>query len=833
MTTLRRALPLLIVLAILQPLPAYAAAPRQDPPTEPPAESTFVADVSATQPDFSALPDLAPVNAATEVEPPPAPLPLSPIDGELVTGVSAPPLGLPTLIWQPISVPANYHLQLADNAGLSDAIDLYTYSDRYSTGVNNADTKIVWVDGEYFWRVQAIVKVGGKTLPGPYSPIQSFTRNWSATGTLIPALLAPAQGVTLNAFRGNDFSWTPVPGAAWYRFQISPSEDFSTLTYEAATTSTSHTPASRLASNSYHWRVIAVDHRDTYGPPSATASFTFDWSAPPVMLAPPDDLETPFTPRFSWMAVEAAEYYVLQISTSKTFDASATREYNTANTDYTLTKSLANDQEYFWRVRAIADVRFNPSTVVNSGEGTAWSMESAQPLEWRSFKIKWNFAPKLLTPPDLPRVSYPLFSWEPVPGVERYQIQIDESSNLGPPLIGDVSIFNTPAWGQPQYSNGLISQYYSWQVRAIDAQGNLTPFSTMRTFAAEYNTAPTYVYPPFSYVRDAADMPVSKEVAIAWPVFIWDTAHVYVPSTPALAINGFGYALPPHHYRLTVDDNDTFTSPNVMLETAGLGAALTPAATISALVPGARYFWKVQAFADAASSQEVGFASTWEFRYNPSLPELPFAPNATLIYPADRFDAVGDPPVLGWLPVTGASRYRVQVAADPGFTTVADENIVTGVNYVPWQGRLDRMPNGAWWWRVQPLNEANAPVGATSETRRFHLSFDVPTLNPNEYLPLTCTAPIDSATSVRNFSGMLARLFSRRRRTTNQSRAWWPPVSRTPGNLVLGELHFFGDRFTQATRTGSSPSLWRRRHRHRHLLALSGYRPSGELGRAL
>ncbi len=782
-----RALPLLLVCAILLPNPAYAAPLAQNPPDTLPGDPPLAANEHADLADFAALTDLAQAPFAVPVEPQPAPVLLAPADGAVVTGLSHPPLGLPTLIWQPAAVPAMYHLQIANNAGLSGAVEVDTYSDRYTTGVSTADVKLGWVGGDYYWRVQTIVKVGGKSIAGPYSEIWHFTRDWDAAETVVPQLLTPAADATLHAFGGEGFTWTPVPGAAHYIFQISATMEFSTLVYEARTTRTAHAPRDRLPSNRYYWRIIPVDNRNTSGFPSLARAFVFDWNAPPLMLAPPDDLQTPYTPRFSWTAIEGAKYYVLQISTSKTFDEVATKQYATFSSDFTPLQALANDQEYFWRVRAVTDVRASVGAQLLEA-GTPWSLQDVASNEPRSFKIKWNFAPLLLTPPDLARGSYPIFSWQPVPGAQSYQIEIDEGSSLIPPLVGDNKIYNVPAWAQPKYQNGLLNQYYSWRVRAIDAQGNTTPDSTMRTFAAEFDTAPTYVYPPYSYVRDAANMPVSKEVAIAWPVFVWDTAHI----REAFPINDIGLTLPPHHYRLTVDDNDNFASPNVVIETAGLGAALTSAATLAPLSPGARYFWKVQAFADAASTQVIGYPQVWEFVYNPALPELPFVAAPTLIYPADRFDAVGDPPVLGWLPMTGAARYRVQVAADAAFTQIVDDNIVTGVNYVPWQGRLARMPVGAWWWRMQPLDAANNPIAGPSEIRRFHLSFDAPTLNPLEYAPITCTGPdlIPPCAHYTLASSVLAT-------TAN-----YKPIqslvatgATTASNLGLGELHMFGDRF--------------------------------------
>ncbi len=62
-------------------------------------------------------------------------------------------------------------------------------------------------------------------------------------------------------------------------------------------------------------------------------------------------MELTFLPRFSWTAVEAARQYRLEISTQPDFSSSLT-VYVTDHTDYTPERTLANDQDYYWRVRA-------------------------------------------------------------------------------------------------------------------------------------------------------------------------------------------------------------------------------------------------------------------------------------------------------------------------------------------------------------------------------------------------------------------------------------------------------------------------------------------------
>ncbi|MGL4648834.1 MAG: hypothetical protein ACRC1H_05455, partial [Caldilineaceae bacterium] len=146
-------------------------------------------------------------------------------------------------------------------------------------------------------------------------------------------------------------------------------------------------------------------------------------------------------------------------------------------------------------------------------------------------------------------------------------------------------------------------------------------------------------------------------------------------------------------------------------------------------------YWKVQSFADAAGAQEFGYPATWKFRYDPSLPELPFATAPTPIQPPDRFEAVGDPPALGWLPHSLTARTRVQVSSNPEFSALVDEGLVTGAHYVPWQGRTERMPPGAYWWRFRFEDTSGAPLSGYSAAWRFHLSAEVATGNFFDMVP--------------------------------------------------------------------------------------------------
>jgi hypothetical protein len=159
-----------------------------------------------------------------------------------------------------------------------------------------------------------------------------------------------------------------------------------------------------------------------------------------------------------------------------------------------------------------------------------------------------------------------------------------------------------------------------------------------------------------------------------------------------------------------------------VIDTAGIAAAPTQDHPFTELQEGALYYWQVTAWRNGF---EVGSKIKWTTHYNPAVSQLPVTTTAALIYPDDGFEAVAQPPVLGWLPITGTTHYRVQVARDAAFTTIVDEAAALSVNYVPWQGRLTAMPFGAYWWRVRGEDASNNPVGDWSRARRFHLSVEL------------------------------------------------------------------------------------------------------------
>ena len=156
---------------------------------------------------------------------------------------------------------------------------------------NNSD-KFVYMPGvTYYWRVR--VAQDGPVYSA-WCETQSFTLEELAPEALIPGILAPANGST-GTIVTPSFSWTPVPGAERYEFQLAndilfnpPSMVVSTVAGKAGLAPiTADKPLDY--STTYLWRVRAQYPEE--GAWSALANFTT--MAEPVAPLPPVTPEPP------------------------------------------------------------------------------------------------------------------------------------------------------------------------------------------------------------------------------------------------------------------------------------------------------------------------------------------------------------------------------------------------------------------------------------------------------------------------------------------------------------------------------------------------------------
>jgi hypothetical protein len=238
-----------------------------------------------------------------------APQPMYPTNYANTTPVTDPPLGIPAFSWSTVAGTNIYRLQVDSEIGFNQPINL-DITTRNPTFTPYSIGHLI-TDGEWYWRV----RVDDPAPASEWSQVMRFTKTW-ATSTNKPDLLWPTEGEELPFFDAPTFSWSPVMGAARYRFQIALTQSgFDTPILNVDTLSTTHQPNNRLSNGLYYWRIVPMDTMDHLGTPSEVRSFTaayginlHDFPAMvPTLLSPANGSYPTFTPTFHWTAVEGAE----------------------------------------------------------------------------------------------------------------------------------------------------------------------------------------------------------------------------------------------------------------------------------------------------------------------------------------------------------------------------------------------------------------------------------------------------------------------------------------------------------------------------------------------
>jgi hypothetical protein len=234
----------------------------------------------------------------------PTPVPLLP------TGVVT---GTPNFSWEPLEHATGYDLEVYRNgdANYSPANRFILVSTAHSSYSPPTQS---FAPGDYTWRLR---RKDADNRPG----------DWTAAGlfTVVGAdvhLHEPSIGAAL----GSDdvvFTWQGMEGAASYRFQRSPSPEFSPVTEQRDTVMTSWAPTARIADGTWYWRVLPLDPSGTViGTSEPEVRVVHKDATPPTVTArtPTRDLplQGPFTATFSEPVknVTATSFRVLVAGTS-------------------------------------------------------------------------------------------------------------------------------------------------------------------------------------------------------------------------------------------------------------------------------------------------------------------------------------------------------------------------------------------------------------------------------------------------------------------------------------------------------------------------------------
>lgn len=378
-------------------------------------------------------------------------------------------------------------------------------------------------------------------------------------------------------------------------------------------------------------------------------------------------------PTFTWTAEEGATKYKIQISNDIGFTGPNTREYQTDNTFY-VPPNLGNlvnnsaDGVWYWRVRVEA-----------SPEGASSYSQTMM------FEKRWsdNNAPVLSSPSDGANIDFyneVTFSWNHVIGAAKYRFQIATSDDgFGSPIY-NITTLNIHHQPLTRWANGT----YYWRVLPLDAADVAGTPSEVRVFYQNYNNIPGLI------------SPVDNSEPIFTPTFRWT------------AVEGA------RKYRLAYSTSNDFTTGTTTILTPN--TSYTPQ---NALANNQNIYWRVRVESGNSItdwSTVYSFVKKWVIQ-----PQLLTPPNG--------FQHENHP-LFSWVPVPGASYYKIEIARNSTFTDGRREGTTSNPFYTPngYEGA-----DYSWYWRVTPYDKNNNQ-GQTSTTFSYNGYYK--NLAPDQVYPL-------------------------------------------------------------------------------------------------
>ena len=362
-------------------------------------------------------------------------------------------------------------------------------------------------------------------------------------------------------------------------------------------------------------------------------------------------------PTFTWAAVDGATKYRLQVDNDSDF-SSTIMNITTQNLSYTpdsISYLLADDIWLYWRVRAETPV-------------SDWS----EPMV---FTKKWatpDNTPLLLYPNEGDTIAFfnsPDFSWTSVLGAANYRFQISLSSEdfSTPVLSADTLALSYQP--KTRINNGT----YYWRVIPLDTKGQLGTPSMIRSFNLAYGTG--------DMVPGLIE-PSDGSVQVFTPTFRWS------------AIEGA------ETYRLGYTSADN--PANCVFPGKEVSIPQTTYTPIDTLPNDRWYCWHVRVESGPAIG---GWSESWTFQKQWNLqPEL--------LTPTNLYQT-GLYPLYTWTPVPGASRYKIEIANNPGFSQSLIA-VTANTSYTPRQ----YVGTSHYYWRVTPI-DGSGENGLTSEVWEY------------------------------------------------------------------------------------------------------------------
>jgi hypothetical protein len=502
-----------------------------------------------------------------------------------------------------------------------------------------------------------------------------------------PVLLDPGNGASLEALP--PFAWSPVPGADSYEFQVAADQNFNSPVLgrgegSFVTKNTRATLKKTLPNGRYWWRVRATTKKGDTSPWSNPRSIVKSWTAVPSSQSPTPGY--PFTfpsapMTLGWAPVPYAASYMFSLASDPALANVVINQgqpLETWATNYVPVFNLLPSGTYYWNVVPVDSEgnRGTPSPV----SSFTWSWPSATTAR----------VADLMTADEM---FDPQFSWDPVPGATKYEVEVNSSVDFAPGSKVCCSQLTTSTSLAPTVV--FRDNTYYWRVRALDAAGNAGVWNRGPDFVKTFDKVPPVTAPSIKnlHLRDnlndpGTDVdPGTPGYQTQVPILKWDS----VPGASAYLVDvavydgtlcswGLGWRVStsvPSWTPLGTGWNGAKPYPDAM-----------PVATdLTALQLNQRYCVRVRARGERdVGNQDVygdftylGDSSSWAFQWtgyptggactpscNPG-----YAGSEDYVLPA-RGTLTRLTPLLTWKPLSGRQSYFVLVSKDANFSNIVD-----------------------------------------------------------------------------------------------------------------------------------------------------------------
>ena len=341
----------------------------------------------------------------------------------------------------------------------------------------------------------------------------------SAAALATPTAVAPANGTVVDALPA--FSWAAVANADRYEFQIAADPGMNSPVLgrgddQFTTRNTRATLKRTIPNGTYWWRVRALHASGTPSPWSPPRGLVKSWTSAPALQSPGPGaiMAHPTNPLIlRWSSVPRAAKYIVSIATDPTLGTLVNPQSETSGTVYAPRSTLLSPGTYYWGVTPIdaQGHRGAPSPV----HSFVWTWPTSTPAQ-----VEDVFS--------APEVFDPLFSWDPIAGAARYELEINPSADFAP---GSKVCCTNPVIGT-SYAPTVVfkDNTYYWRMRALDTSGNPGVWNSGPTFTKAFDKVPPTPGPSIKNLRlrdHLADPgtdadPVTAGYQTRVPVLRWD-----------------------------------------------------------------------------------------------------------------------------------------------------------------------------------------------------------------------------------------------------------------------------------------------------------------------